>query len=720
MTNTESQLSLAQRLVTALFAFVLVVGLMPISAWAEDAEAQNSESQEQQSDQGNSEKGLDEAGNSAKSESNAADDSSKNDASEAGSNGDASDNAASSEDEESASNTNSDAGVENDSSAQNSAEEESGTTDEQGADDVNQNNAIVLAANSGDAKPYYTYSKQMSMQDIYDRLDTYYSVGITPVHVYYAGEEVCTLSYLHDMSKDFPIREYGSCVYNCDWTVSEIKGDIVLQENVDVDSPENPDSYATYDGKDHKWVPTVTASVNPNFSEDNYTVSYYRGDNETSDFKSAGTITVKIKGIANYAYINETRTYTIKQAETLSVTAQDQVYTYNGELHGDAAEVSDSDGTTVEYSTDGNEWSTNAPQIKDVSELTVQVRATNPNYSNTATASYSLKVKPAELKVSVKGNSKTKTYNGEEESVEGFEVTDIEGDAKDLYSKDKVVLKDGVTAYAAGTNVGTYKIGLTEDSFANPDANFDVSYTVTDGELTINPAELAVSVKGTSETKVYNGGEQSIEGFEVTDVDGDAKDLFNNENVVLAEGVVAEAKGTNADTYMMGLTEDSFVNKDANFNVSFTVTDGELTIDKRAIEVSDSATLVYNGKEQVLNINAANVTGLVDGDTLNLFAQVKGTEPGVYNEVSLDSWLVFNDELNVTNNYSITVFGELTITEQADSDSDKADDSEESSDSETPETGDFTLFAMGSSLVIALAAFGALFASRKFRSSVRR
>ena len=55
MNGAETQLPLSKRLLAALFAFVLVVGLVPVSAWADNDEQQNSENQEQTDTQSGSE-----------------------------------------------------------------------------------------------------------------------------------------------------------------------------------------------------------------------------------------------------------------------------------------------------------------------------------------------------------------------------------------------------------------------------------------------------------------------------------------------------------------------------------------------------------------------------------------------------------------------------------------------------------------------------------------
>lgn len=172
--------------------------------------------------------------------------------------------------------------------------------------------------------------------------------------------------------------------------------------------------------------------------------------------------------------------------------------------------------------------------------------------------------------VRIVGNTKTVTYNGSEQSVEGF-TTDV-GDK--LIT---VTLKEGRKAEAKGTLPNKYLMNLKAGDFdikSDVYENFKVS--VEDGWLQIEPteAEITVTITGNRRTVTYNGSEQSVEGF-TTDV-GD-KPI----TVMLKDGGKAEAKGRYVGRYMMGLTAndfkvDSTVYK--NENIKVIVIDGYLDI----------------------------------------------------------------------------------------------------------------------------------------------
>ena len=170
--------------------------------------------------------------------------------------------------------------------------------------------------------------------------------------------------------------------------------------------------------------------------------------------------------------------------------------------------------------------------------------------------------------VRIVGNTKTVTYNGSEQSVEGFTA--------DVGNKPiTVTLKDGSKAEAKGTLPNKYPMNLKAEDFdikSDVYENFEVS--VEDGWLQIEPteAEVTVTITGNRRTVTYNGSEQSVEGF-TTDV-GD-KPI----TVMLKDGGKAEAKGRYVGRYMMGLTANDFkVDSTVYKNIKVIVIDGYLDI----------------------------------------------------------------------------------------------------------------------------------------------
>lgn len=199
------------------------------------------------------------------------------------------------------------------------------------------------------------------------------------------------------------------------------------------------------------------------------------------------------------------------------------------------------------------------------------------NGNDDVTDCYDVTLKPGKLTITkatetvavrIVGNTKTVTYNGSEQSVEGF-TTDVGN--KPI----TVTLKEGRKAEAKGTLPNKYPMNLKAEDFdikSDVYENFEVS--VEDGWLQIEPteAEVTVTITGNRRTVTYNGSEQSVEGF-TTDV-GD-KPI----TVMLKDGGKAEAKGRYVGRYMMGLTANDFkVDSTVYKNVKVIVIDGYLDI----------------------------------------------------------------------------------------------------------------------------------------------
>ena len=132
-----------------------------------------------------------------------------------------------------------------------------------------------------------------------------------------------------------------------------------------------------------------------------------------------------------------------------------------------------------------------------------------------------------ELKIKITGNTGTKEYSGQEQSVTGYKVEySVGGGAFTETAPNgvSVALAEGKTAEAAGTNVNTnpgYLMGLNSESFTisvnaeKYDYNATDDLTITDGWLKITPKTLTITAK--SEEFTYDGTAHSNAGY---DVDG--------------------------------------------------------------------------------------------------------------------------------------------------------------------------------------------------------
>ena len=275
-----------------------------------------------------------------------------------------------------------------------------------------------------------------------------------------------------------------------------------------------------------------------------------------------------------------------------------------------------------------------------------------------------------EVVVTIIGNHDSKTYDGTEHVVTGYEVTEI---SNELYTEGDFDFIG--TAEAKRTEAGMTMMGLTAEDFANKSANFsNVTFKVTDGymEITSVTEEVVVTIEGNHDSKVYDGTEHEVTGYDVT---GISNPLYEETDIHFSGN--AEVRGTNADTYEMGLSADDFTNISGNFaNVRFDVTDGFLKITKREVEfTANSASKAYDGK--ALTDDGYRLTDGSLAENQNETVTVVGSQTLVgssdneITEVRIVAGGAVTRALgeDVTDNYAITTIkGTLTVTDGTEND----------------------------------------------------
>lgn len=250
--------------------------------------------------------------------------------------------------------------------------------------------------------------------------------------------------------------------------------------------------------------------------------------------------------------------------------------------------------------------------------------------------------------VDLVANGDTVPYDGNEHSVSGF--TGAPADAN----------FSNISVGAKGTEVGKYNAAFHKSAAGTVDVTKKyIVASATDGVLEITPIDkVVVTITGNSDTKPYNGSEQSVTGYEFK-----SNNPLYTENCFSFNGS-AVAKGTDAGSYAMGLKAEQFTNTSKNFtNVEFKVTDGSLTIDKiDASFTGESKSVIYTGSEQ--SITGITAKGLIDGHTYEgLTYAAKGTNVGEY-KGEFSGTAVIKDAAgnDVTKNYNVkTEIGKLTI-----------------------------------------------------------
>lgn len=259
--------------------------------------------------------------------------------------------------------------------------------------------------------------------------------------------------------------------------------------------------------------------------------------------------------------------------------------------------------------------------------------------------------------VTLTGESAASTYTGKE-----IELTGITPDG---LLKDHTI--SGVSYSAKGTDARTEpypgefsdkdKLVIKDAAGNDVTTNYNVEYKT--GALTINPlGTVTVTIKGNTDSKVYNGTEQSVTGYDVEISDPkytrDDFEFTGNDKVYR----------TDVGTTYMGLKAEQFENKNSNFDkVTFVIeNDGYVEVTKRTVTLtSETASKPYDGTP----LTRPNVTVTGDGFVLGEVTDIKATgsvtnvsEGEVTNKITF----VHGDAFNADNYNIETSEGKLSIT----------------------------------------------------------
>ena len=466
--------------------------------------------------------------------------------------------------------------------------------------------------------------------------------------------------YTNEVSGTPVVKDAAGNDVTSQFKVKTVNGKLVIDKRAVTIKPK--DATKAYDGKPLKateWEVVSGSFVDgqsiadpqydgsqtvPGSSESSITWSYAEGTNadnyNITAAKGSLTVTDRADG----------------EKYEITVTANSAEFTYDG--NGHMAEGF----KTLEFTVDGNEYT--------VSGLSASVSGTDagiyPNNvtgtakvtdaaGNDVTDQFSVTTESGSLvinkaKATIAPKDATKAYDGTDLKASEF-VT--EGFVKDQGVK-------SATFTGSQLNVGTSKSGI--DGYVLADGTNANNYDITKGtgNLEVTPVsdEVTVTITGNAATLKYDGTEQSVTGYAVACSNG----LYTaNDFVFTGEAV---AKGTNADTYDMGITADQFSNTSANFsNVTFVVeNDGSLTISPREVVLaSDSAEKSYDGtaltKNEQSNVKVSG-DGFVDGEGASFDIAGSQTNAGS----SKNTFTYSLNEGTQSANYEITQFeGDLTV-----------------------------------------------------------
>ena len=299
----------------------------------------------------------------------------------------------------------------------------------------------------------------------------------------------------------------------------------------------------------------------------------------------------------------------VKPKPTLKVTSY--YGDYDGQPHSASVSiVGEAEGYYLVFTNAKGEVLSNNPSRTVVGTEEFMVYMYDSKGQTAYFTNFFISIDPRNVVVNITGNSQTFYYDGETHAAEGYTVDsiavqEIQGLATPAYTEADFTILEGQEAKVLGDDAGTYPMNLFSIDFANLNSNFNVTFNVTDGALTIAQRPVDIRVEGNIKTTTYDGTQQVSEGWQITsvkvaDVPNQLTPEFDQSTVNLLT-LVAVATGTDVGVYPMNLAPEQFACSDGNFAPTFTVVDGGLKIDARKATVSitgNSMYTFYNGQQQ--------------------------------------------------------------------------------------------------------------------------
>ena len=223
---------------------------------------------------------------------------------------------------------------------------------------------------------------------------------------------------------------------------------------------------------------------------------------------------------------------------------------------------------------------------------------------------------------------------------------------------------EGATFNVTGTitNVGKMPNDFTYTLNEGTNAN-NYTITPTAGELEVTPVtdEVVVTITGHKVTTKYDGTEHAASGYDVSI----SNELYKEADFTFTGSAEVKATDASDTAYAMGLKDTDFANKNGNFsNVTFVVTDGSLTINKRSVTLtSETASKEYDGTPLTKPVVAVSGDGFVAGEVTGITATGSVT---FVHEGEVTNAITFTEGANFKEtNYTISKNeGKLSITKR--------------------------------------------------------
>lgn len=255
--------------------------------------------------------------------------------------------------------------------------------------------------------------------------------------------------------------------------------------------------------------------------------------------------------------------------------------------------------------------------------------------------------------------SKEKNYDGI--ALENSGLTDLKDSYKELLETDDSLTGISFTGSQinAGSSAVTPSIALVSSSTGKA-RNYYYNIIYVAGTLTVNKQSVTVIVNGQDKEKTYDGVAESISYDDL--VINDSSGLYKESDIRFTGDKTLSA--TDAGTYNLTL-QGKFTNSNANFEVTFQVSDGRLLIKPRpVILTSATAEKGYDGMALTAQTVTASEptadTGFVTGE--GLLYDVTGSQTATGSSDNTFIYTAMNAATKLSNYDIATVYGRLTVT----------------------------------------------------------
>ena len=286
--------------------------------------------------------------------------------------------------------------------------------------------------------------------------------------------------------------------------------------------------------------------------------------------------------------------------KNVTLTANSDTAVYDGEEHSVSGFTAVPDGADFSAVTVGANGTNVGTYDAKFAENTVGTVDATAKYIVAEANDGKLTITPIDsVTVTITGNTGSRPYSGAEQSVTDYTVSTSN---PLLYTEADFTFTG--TAKAAGTDAGSYEMGLTPAQFENTNPNFEnVTFSVTDGALTITPMPLTITAG--SDSKAYNGTPLTNDTFTRTSLA--AGDTLASVTVTGSQTDVGSSDNVASDAKLVR------GDRDVTANYAIKYLPGTLTVTKNesAKLTAEAYKGVYDGGEHDAVVKTA-LSDLVD------------------------------------------------------------------------------------------------------------